>query len=170
VDDHYGIRAERVITLHASEARMTIETTYAKVKGEPQRVGIWIITQLREPDDVRIAVTAEKYVRQTPDLPMDLRFAKDGLHLKRNPSKNTKIGTDASLLEWRDKRWTLRIESKRVAGEEYPDEGSSAEVYTNMNPLTFVELEMLGPLKTLRAGDTIAQLNRYELARTPSGD
>ena len=166
VDPHYGIRTERVIALHRTEAKMTIETTYFKVEGEPRKVGVWIITQLGEPVDVILRATTEKYVKQSKDLPMNLRFDKaDGFHVKRDPSKSTKIGTDASVLEWRDRKFTLSIESPRMAGAEYPDEGSSAEVYTNPNPLTYVELEMLGPLRTLKTGDSLSQKNSYTLGR-----
>jgi hypothetical protein len=165
VDPDYGIRTERVIELDPSAPQMTIETTYFKSAGEPRKVAVWIITQLNEPTDVRIPVTAEEYVKQSENLPMGLRFEKDGLHLKRSPSKSAKIGTKASVLEWRDRRFTLSIESKRVAGAEYPDEGSSAEVYTNPNPLTYVELEILGPLRKLKVGDSISQLNTYTLGR-----
>jgi hypothetical protein len=163
VDPHYGIRAERLIALDSSTAKMTIETTYFKTTGDPCKVSVWIITQLSEPEDVCLRATTEKYVKQSNDLPMNLRFDKGGFHLKRDASKSTKIGTDASILEWRNRRLTLSIESRRIAGEEYPDEGSSAEVYTNPNPLTYVELEMLGPLRTLKVGDSIAQTNLYTL-------
>ena len=36
-------------------------------------------------------------------------------------------------------------------GNEYPDRGASAEVYTNPDPKEYVELEMLGPLARLLA-------------------
>jgi hypothetical protein len=166
VDPHYGIRTERLISFETSEPTMTIETTYFKVQGEPRKVAIWIITQLAEPEDVIIHLTAEKYVKQSKDLPINLRFDKaDGFHLKRDPSKSTKIGTTGSVLEWRNRKYSLKIESPRIAGAEYPDEGSSAEVYTNPNPLTYVELEMLGPLQTLKVGDSISQKNSYLLGR-----
>jgi hypothetical protein len=163
VDPDFGIRSERVITLDADGPRMTIETTFHKTQGEPRKVAVWVITQLSEPDDVCARVTSEKYVKQSEALPMNLKFAEDGLHMKRAPTKSAKIGTDASVLQWRNRRLTLAIESRRSAGAEYPDEGSSAEIYTNPNPLTYVELEMLGPLKTLKVGDSISQVNTYTL-------
>lgn len=163
VDPHYGIRTERVITLDPADPKMTIETTYFKTEGEPRKVGVWIITQLSEPEDVLLRVSTEKYVKQSGELPLDLKYAQDGFHLKRSPTKNTKIGTEASTLEWRNKRWSLSIESPRITGAEYPDENSSAEVYTNADPLAYVELEMLGPLKTLKVGDTLSQTNAYIL-------
>lgn len=165
VDPHYGIRTERVVTLAAAAPQLTIETTYFKTEGRPRKVGVWIITQLSEPEDVCLRVKQDKYVKQSDDLPLDLKFEKDGLHLKRSRSKSTKIGTTASVLEWRNRRLMLTIESPRIPGAEYPDEGSSAEVYTNPDPLPYVELEMLGPLKMMNVGDAIAQTNTYTLRR-----
>jgi len=165
VDPDYGIRSERVVFLDSTWARMTIITTYHKVSGEPRRVGVWIITQLTEPDDVCVP-TPGKWMKQSSDLPLGFREPPEGspIHLKRDPVKSTKIGTQADYIHWQNKKWVLDIKSPRVPGEEYPDKGSSAEVYTNPNPLAYVELEMLGPLKTLKVGDSISQTNTYTLA------
>jgi hypothetical protein len=165
VDPDYGIRAERVIFLDQSWARMTITTTYYKTKGEPRKVGVWIITQLNEPEDVCIQ-HPRQWVKQSSELPLGFKEPQNDfgpIHLKRDPVKSTKIGTQADSLLWSNKKWVLEIKSARIAGEEYPDKGSSAEVYTNPNPLTYVELEMLGPVKTLKVGDSIAQTNTYTL-------
>jgi hypothetical protein len=165
VDPHYGIRTERLISLEEAGAKMTIVTTYHKVEGKAQRVGVWIITQLGEPEFVYIPTyMGDKFVRQSETLPQNLKVGKDAITLKRNPAKSAKIGTDASALIWVGKKSALRIESPRGEGE-YPDKGSSAEVYTNPNPLTYVELEILGPLKTMELGDKISQTNVYSLLK-----
>jgi hypothetical protein len=64
----------------------------------------------------------------------------------------------------------VRIDSPRIAAGGYPDQGSSAEVYTNPNPLRYVELEMLGPLATLNVGDKIERTNTYTLFRRTGRD
>jgi len=164
IDPHYGIRTERLITLHPTEPRMTIETVYTKVQGDPRKVGVWIITQLNEPDLVHIRTSiGDKYIRQSSDAPTDLKVRERSITLKRSASKSTKIGTDGNALLWVGPKTALRIESARVPGAEYPDKGSSAEVYTNPNPLTYVELEMLGPLHTLKPGDEISHSSAYTL-------
>ena len=164
VDPDFGIRTERVISLHESNSEMTIKTTFHKVKGDPRKVSVWIITQLDEPKYVCIA-NPGLWVKQSEALPLGFTPMTNAsfLTLKRDPVKSTKIGTQASHLHWRNDRWWLTISSPRLAGEEYPDKGSSAEVYTNPNPLTYVELEMLGPLKTLKVGDTLSQTNTFVL-------
>src|SRR5207245_11371426 len=48
VDPNYGIRIIRRVQLDRFLPLMTITTTYECVSGEPRRVGIWIITQLKD--------------------------------------------------------------------------------------------------------------------------
>ena len=59
----------------------------------------------------------------------------------------------------------LRIDSPRKIFGDYPDDGCSAEIYTNPDPLAYVELEMLGPLHKMIAGDKITRASSYTLLR-----
>jgi len=59
----------------------------------------------------------------------------------------------------------LRIDSARQDGEQYPDNGSSAEIFTNPDPQAYVELEVLGPLQNLKPGDRAEQTSTYTLIR-----
>lgn len=178
VDPFFRIRTERVIRLDPSEPKMIIVTRYEKVDGSPQlgadvatnRVGIWIITQLKDPLAVYVPVPAgsifpEGYIRQSEALPLDLTRSGNLLSLRRNPGASHKIGTDASSLLWVGERVSLRIDAPRSSGVDYPDQGSSAEVYTNPDPLKYVELEMLGPLQDLKVGMSVYQTNTYTLSR-----
>ncbi|MBL9137899.1 MAG: DUF4380 domain-containing protein [Verrucomicrobiales bacterium] len=176
VDPHYGIRTERVIRLAPDSTSMTITTTYEKVEGHPVKVGVWIITQLEEPVAVFAPVPTQSaypdgFNRQSgEDLPANLKVERGLLSLTRDLQKATKIGMDADQLLWVGPTHMLHIESPRIAGAEYPDQGSSAEIYTNPDPKTYVELEMLGPLQTLGIGDRLSQTNTYTLLRRKHPD
>lgn len=176
VDPFYGIRTERVIALDHNAPVMTITTSYEKVEGEPVKVGIWIITQLDEPTGVYIPIPPRSlfesgYNRQSGDiLPANLKFDRGLLSLTRDPKQSTKIGTDSGRLLWVGPTQMLLIDSPRLLRGEYPDQGSSAEVYTNPDPKTYVELEMLGPLQTLKIGDRMSQVNTYTLLPRQSSD
>jgi Domain of unknown function (DUF4380) len=168
VDPHYGIRAIRRIKLDPTQPVMTITTVFEKVKGEPRNVAVWVITQLKDPDMVLVPVpkdsqNAEGFQKQSKELPAHFRVQNNTISLKRDPSKSTKIGTDASMLIWVGAKHALRIEARRVPNAVYPDQGSSAEVYTNVDPLRYVELEMLGPLREMKIGDKIDHTNLYTL-------
>ena len=170
VDPHYGIRTRRLIVLDSKRPQMKITTTYEKVEGNPVTVGVWIITQLKDPQAVHIptpkdSIFAKGYTEQSKQLPAGLKRNGRLLSLVRDPKTSTKIGTDASSLVWIGEKYKLRIDAPRLAKETYPDQGSSAEVYTNADPLKYVELEMLGPLKTMKVGDRLEHTNTYTLSR-----
>jgi hypothetical protein len=170
VDPFYGIRASRRIHLDPDKPVMRITTQYEKIQGEPRRVSVWIITQLKHPLGVFAALPdvstyPEGYNKQSEQLPFDLKVNKGLLSLKRDPKANHKIGCDAGTLFWVGEKLTLQIDSPRVVRAEYPDQGSSAEIYTNSDPLAYVELEMLGPTQVMRAGDTIERTSIYTLRR-----
>jgi hypothetical protein len=174
IDPNYGIRTERRITLSASEPEMKIETIYRKVEGAPIQTGIWIITQLRDPEKVFIPVPKQSlfpagYNKQSDILPADLQFREGWVSCTRSPKDSTKIGCDGSDLIWGDKRWIIAIHAERERAGDFPDKGSSAEVYTNPNPNKYVELEMLGPLHSLKQGDSLSRSQTYRLYHRNAG-
>src|SRR5438094_6426059 len=168
IDPHYGIRAYREITLDLDRPLMTITTTYEKVSGQPFRVSMWIITQLKDPVLACASLPEferlrEGFYRQSDELPANLKVENELLSLTRDPKASHKIGTDAGALFWVGKDATLRIDSPRQLLGQYPDDGCSAEIYTNPNPLAYVELEMLGPLTKMVVGDNITRTSSYTL-------
>ncbi len=181
VDPFLGVRTQRRIHLDPKEAVMTITTRYEKVSGEPARIGVWVITQLKDPAGIYVPLPAStKFTNgcvvfgkdAPPSLALKQRLAgqNDAICLSRNPKASHKIGTEASALLWVGQKAALLIESPRALVAEYPDQGSSAEVYTDPDPLKYIEMEMLGPLHTLKAGDQIEQINKYTLIRRTEAD
>jgi hypothetical protein len=170
VDPHYGIRTRRLIRLDPKRPVLTISTTFEKTEGESLTVGVWTITQLKDPLGVFVplpkdSIFADGYTKQSKDLPADLKRDGQLLSLTRSSKVSTKIGTDASTLVWVGEKHVVRIDSPRVVGATYPDQSSSAEIYTNLDPLKYVELEMLGPLSQMNVGDRIQRVNTYTLLR-----
>jgi hypothetical protein len=175
VDPHYGIQTRRQVILDSVDPRMTITTQYEKIEGKPVKVSIWVITQMKDPVGIFLPIPKGSifpagYSKQSTGIPQDLKV-KDGLlYLTRGTQSNEKIGTDSDTLIWLGKKHILQIKSLRQPKTEYPDNGSSAEVYTNADPLPYIELETLGPLKTLKVGDKIEQTNYYTLRHRTSQD
>lgn len=170
VDPHYGIRTRRLVQLDGENPVMTVATTYEKVEGAPVTVGVWIITQCSEPRAIRIPVPKptifEKgYNLQCEHVPPSLKLVAEEIFLARDPATPHKIGNDAGSLLWVGDKVSLRIDSPRIAGADYPDHQSSAEVYTNPDPLRYIELELLGPLHKLSVGNKSTQSNVYTLIR-----
>jgi hypothetical protein len=103
-------------------------------------------------------------------LPADLRVEEGWLSLTRDRLRASKIGLDTDRLLWVGESHMLLIHSPRAPDVEYPDQQSSAEIYTNPDPKDYVELEMLGPLHLMKVGDRISQTNTYTLGRRISPD
>lgn len=175
VSARFGIRTERRVTLDRKEPVMCIETTYEKVNGDPVEVGVWIITQAKDPEAVFLPVpAASKFPSGTTTMwgvPTNHLSRVDGmLRLTRDLKGSHKIGNDGTSIVWVGPKELLRVDIPRVPGATYPDDGCSAEIYTNPDPVPYVELETLGPVKTLRIGDRLSATNTYTLApRTVAG-
>jgi hypothetical protein len=175
VDPEYGIRERREVRLDPVKPVMQITTTYDKLNGDPIKLGIGVITQLRDPQRAFMVLPKKSqfpngYVHLQFDLPQDLKV-KDGLvSLTRGKSIESQIGSDASMLIWMDQKYVLRIDSPRVEGAEYADQGSSAIIYTGADPFAYVELETFGPLSTMKVGDKIQRTNTYTLSRRTEKD
>jgi hypothetical protein len=170
VDPFYGMRAERRIRLHSSKPEMTIATIYTRVEGPPAAIGVWVITQLKEPAGLFAPVPAKSVFPESFTLlgrspPPSLKVDKGLVSLTRNATAAYKIGLDADSLLWVGEKHVLRIDSPRVARTGYPDQESSTEIYTNPDPLPYIELETLGPLRQMKAGDKIERRNTYILSR-----
>jgi hypothetical protein len=175
VDPRLGIRFERRISLLPGSPSMRIETTYYKVSGDPVDISIWVVTQLDHPDAMFIPLPApglfgEGYNLQGNPLFEHLTVQGGFLKMTRNPHSNHKIGSDASRLVWVGPDSVLRIDTSRIAGMPYPDNGSSVEIYTNGDPLAYVELETLGPVQRLSIGQLLAATNVYTLSRRRFAD
>lgn len=170
VDPFFGTMAQRKIELHSSKPEMTITTTYRRVKGDPAVIGIWVITQLKEPAGVYAPLPEKSsfkdgYTLLFPTPPPSLKVENGIISLSRNPKASHKIGLDGDTLLWVGEKHALRIDSPRVRKGDYPDKGSSTEIYTSADPLPYIELETLGPLATMKEGDTIKRSNVYRLYR-----
>jgi Domain of unknown function (DUF4380) len=168
IDPFYGIRIYRKITLEPDKPVMKVTTTYEKVNGKSQNVSVWIVTQFRDPVAVyavlpQPSIFSEGYNKQSENLPANLKVDNGLLSLARDRNKSHKIGCDASTLLWMGEKVAVRIDSPRIPGASYPDKNSSAEIYTNLDPDAYVELEFLSPLKTLGVGQKMDLTTTYTL-------
>ena len=173
IDPFYGIRFYRKITLEPNKPIMKVTTTFEKVKGDSQQVSVWTITQFNEPVSVYAAIPQNSifpqgYNKQSEDNPANFKIDNGILSLKRDRNKAHKIGSDASTLLWFGETVAVRMDSPRIDKVIYPDNNSSAEIYTNYDPKAYVELEFLSPLKTLQVGEKMDLTVTYTLIKTTS--
>ncbi len=174
VDPGFGIQVVRHVELDAGQPVLRIRTEYRKLLGGALRVGIWTITQLREPERVAILLKenshfANGYLGLLAARPAELKLDGRHLWLKRHTSEQVKIGTDGSSMVWVRAGCALRIDAEAGPGE-YPDGGCVTEIYTNPDPLPYVELEVLGPLQAINAGERIERSSAYTLRPRSTSD
>jgi hypothetical protein len=167
VDPGFGIQITRHVELDAEQPVMRIRTEYRKICGDAVKVGVWSITQMRDPERVFIflpdqSAFADGFVHLMPSEPKELRIDGRLLSLERHPSECAKIGSDAASLAWVGRNCVVRIDAETGPGE-YPDGGCVTEVYTNSDPLPYVELEAMGPLVKLSAGERIERSTVYTI-------
>jgi len=167
IDPGFGIEVVRRVELDAVQPIMRITTEYRKLNGSAVRVGIWTITQMREPERVCILLPAASkfsagFVRLMSAEPADLKIDGRLLSLRRHQRQHVKIGTDGSSMVWMGRDCVVRIDAETRPGE-YPDGGCVTEIYTCPDPFQYVELETLGPLTTLNPGERIEQTAVYTI-------
>jgi hypothetical protein len=170
----YGIQVTRQVELDAEQPVMRIRTEFRKLLGPPVTVGVWSITQLQDPERVFIPLREESkmrggFIRLIEAEPEGLRIEGGLLSLVRHKIEPIKIGTDASSMVWVGSAAVLRIDAEEGPGE-YPDGGSVAQVYTNPDPVPYVELETQGPLATMSAGDRIERTTTYTIMARSTAD
>jgi hypothetical protein len=185
VDPGYGLRVRRTVKLF--DDLMFVDTAYEKVEGAPVRVAVWTITQLVSPDRV-FALLPERsafpggHRSLMPAPPKDLKVDGRLLSLVRDPNEKTMIASDADALPWVGPARDLVIEtmSASFAGGEIwqpiapgapRPAGAHAQIYTSSDGAEpYVELELLGPLVDLAAGQRAMISARYRLIRRENAD
>jgi len=170
IDPHYGIRVTRQLALLRNGTSLVIKTTFAKLKGDPVSVGVWVVTQLRDPVTAFMPAPPNSIFKQGYDLeskeaPPTIKVANGLVSLARDPVTAHKIGNDASSLLWVGEKHVVKIDCRRIPDGDYPHNGSGVEIYTNPDPLAYVELETHGPRRTMKVGDEISSSNTYTLLR-----
>jgi hypothetical protein len=174
VDPGFGIQVTRSIELDKVTPVLRIRTEYHKLAGAPLRVSVWSITQMRDPERVFMLLPekskhAEGYLRLGGGEPAELQVAGRLLSLRRSANSSAKIGSEAASIVWVGPNAAVRIDAEQEPGE-YPDGGCVTEVYTNPDPLPYVELETLGPLTSMSIGDRIARTTRYTITPRSTRD
>ena len=175
VDPLYQARSIRQIELSFGEPVMRIITTFERISTSTKtnKVSVWVITQLRDPVKCYIPIPRPSifpsgYLRQSDTAPPNLTVTNGLISFVRDIRASHKIGSDSSTLLWLGTKVALRIDAARapgVAPQDYPDNGSSVEIYTNPDPTAYVELETLGPMEALLPGARISRTNLYRLYR-----
>lgn len=161
----WGLRCLRTIELAASGSRLTLTSTLRKERaGADFPVAAWAVTQV--PTSPRVWV-------YKPGKPLQAHA--------RDPKQSTKAFFDASGLASLQGNTLLTVHRRPApdnTGQSYAVPTDQAQVYCNADDpwfaqngmLSYTELELTSPLRTLKPGETITlvtelQLHTLELTR-----
>jgi len=157
-----GVRFTRRITMDpGGQPIVHISNTMTNTSKKPQELALWEIAQTDDPDKVIVPlqVTKEMPNGWAPydSKPIAPEFAsiqnRNELFVYRNPKAGFKLGSASAVgtLEYIGHIEQFLMKAHKAPGK-YVDGGKFLAVYASGDPLKYVELEITGPLTTLKPG------------------
>lgn len=170
----HGIRFIREIALAPTGTRVTLRNTMENISDQDVEWSVWEVAQVDDPDVTLLPLHTQGrfprgyYVFPGGAPPPGMLKVIDGvIHYRRHRKKSSKIGSD-SPKGWAAARkggWRFTVSAAYVPGETYPDNGCAQEIYTNPDPLNYIELELLSPIRFLQPGDRCTFTTYWRLER-----
>lgn len=163
-DKNFGARAVREFTLDPSRAMVHVRQWIQKTDGPPAQMTLWTVCQANNPLVCMLPCADGKF--SDFGTPSKLIEPKPGcVTLGRDGEKGLKIGVPAATQNgWvaavfhgtNDRRVMLVQSHRLVPNAQYPDDGLQAELYVSPRNFAFyTEMELLGPLVSLREGEKL---------------
>lgn len=182
-DPDFGAVCVREFVMDPVEATVHIRQYYDKSKGNPVEMTFWTITQVRHPTYAMLPLGREqdgKRYRKLGGL-LDSQFAVNStvLTLKNDEKDAQKVGVAPDenfntgwIAAYMKNDGVLFVESHKLDREPaYPDGGCHGEIFAgNKGSGMYTEIELLSPLKTLKAGDKLQHDMVWQLVRVKPGE
>jgi hypothetical protein len=173
-DPRSGLQITRELTLEPAAAKARLRRTMRNISDRPVRWSLWDVTQLECKDNPNCHMSVPldpangfHVMYGPPDNPQ-LDAHDPRLLQIRYQGKLGKIGaaSQAGWMAFSDGEWAFVHQFEVQPGAEYPDSGSSVEVWTHGPGVAqgvnfdveqlrgqFMEMEVLAPLVTLQPGE-----------------
>lgn len=183
-----GLRFERVLTIYKGSTRVRVEQKMTNVGQEPARWSLWDVTQVPGSfsegetftEDAQVYFPLNPNSRHQAKFEVQLGEAESqqwqpdpaaGLFCVRYRGETGKVGADSfsGWIAYADARHqVVFVKTFEVfPSEEYPDNGSTVEVYTD-GQLPYLEVEVLSPLRQLAPGESYTFTENWYAARCPT--
>jgi hypothetical protein len=174
ISPKHRLQFVRVIRMDAEGTGVTFENRLLNTSEKRAQWSVWQVTQVETPDKIRLPLYTQGkfskgyYVFQGADpVAGRLQTTADEVHLTRDTQRSAKIGGDSPQGWIRAEKGNTLFETsmKMLNGKPYPDDGCGLEIYTNPDPLPYIEMELLGPLVDLKPRQTATLTTRWSLKR-----
>jgi len=172
VSAHKGIRFIREIALDPTGAGVTFRNVMHNAGRKDVDWSVWEVAQIVVPQYAELPLwkrgrnSRGHYVfKGYPPAPGTLQVGPDTVRFRWNPKRSGKIGAD-SPSGWVRAVFAgsrLTLSAAFLPEEEYPDDGCGQEIWSNAAPLRYMELELLGPIRSLMPGEKQALVTRWNL-------
>lgn len=169
-----GIRFVRVIALADSGTGVRIRNTVVNDSRDEVEVSVWEVTQIGEPAWAALDLYRRgRFPRGYHVFPDSAPAAgavavrRGEVRLRRDPKQGGKIGADSPRGQARARVGgvVFTVSAPLERGAPYPDQGCAQEIWSNPDPLRYMELELLGPIVRLRPGAARTLETRWRLER-----
>jgi hypothetical protein len=176
ISKKFSIEFQRDILLDAATSTVTFENRMTNKGSTVQKLSIWQITQL---DDPSLAVLTLHRTDKLPKGFFDYGTADllegyhtvvgEALHIRRHPKTARKFGAGhpGGLITAVVGKFFFEMSAPISSDLVYPDSGSHQQIYTNPDPLKYVEMEIAGPVVEIKPGETISFPVTWNLTTTP---
>ncbi|HIE53418.1 MAG TPA: DUF4380 domain-containing protein [Armatimonadetes bacterium] len=188
--DTTGLRFTRTLTVYRGTTRVKVEQTMTNISDKPVRWSIWDVTQVPGAlgegetfsDDARVYFPLNPQSRHQRGFEVQAGKADSeqwmpnlapGIMGVKYLGERGKIGADSfgGWIAYADERHGY-VYVKLFTPDpkaEYPDNGSTVEVYTNRaaDGLPYLEVEVLSPLQDLEPGESYTFPEDWYAARCP---
>jgi hypothetical protein len=165
-----GLRMIREIRMRPHGTEVLFSNRMENVGAETSLWSIWQVTQVADPVFAAMqAHTTDEisngYRTVTEPAPGMLTKDGDRILLRRDRTKPCKIGTDhPGGVLWAQIGSDLLEMHYEVPKTGSPADGHSwMEIYTNPDPLAYIELEAVGPLMAIAPGQAITHRTRWKI-------
>jgi hypothetical protein len=162
-----GIHFEREIVMDARGTAVRIVNRMINSSAKPQKWAVWEIAQIDDPQSAVIPRSPADVhplgYYPFPDnvpLPGRVMVQRDEVRIERDKKKSAKIGSyserSVASSVRNGEKFTITVHGRAAQSAEYPHGGGRQEIYTNPDPDSYVELELLGPVRELKPGESSA--------------
>lgn len=171
----HNIRFVREIALDTTGTGVTLRNTMENVSDETVNWSVWEVTQVDRPSEVVLPLSLTgrfnggyRTFKDNAPAEMMWRIIGSRLHLRRDVKRTFKVGTDSRLgwIRMNARGLGFAVFAPLERGATYPDGGCAQEVYSNPDPLPYMEMELLGPVRSLAPLQKTTFVTRWMLKLT----
>ncbi len=169
----FGASCVREFLLDAKKPLLRVRQWFDKTEGDPADMTVWSITQVRKPLYSLLPLGVPfngKPFKSLGQTPLNFQILNGTMALQNDERAGQKAGAAADAAA--SNGWVAAVyddvailKSQRLRKEGvYPDGGCPIELYTSDNGNGgYVELELLSPLKEIKAGEKYANEEVWQL-------